>query len=91
MKCHKRKATCYSVSTQRANLPKHKKLVPVATPKLVQQVGVSSKAGELSVNTIGPKNFYLKALGHPQGEEKKNDGPSRVETNLPQIGLLNCP
>ena len=47
MKCHKRKVTCYSVSTQRANLPKHKTLVPAATPKLVQQVGVSSKAGEL--------------------------------------------
>lgn len=49
----------------------HKKLVPATAPKLVQQVGVSSKARELSVNTTRPKNFYLKALGQPQGGRKK--------------------
>lgn len=56
---------------RRANLPKHQKLVPTTTPKLVQQVGVSSKAEELCANTIRPKNFYLKALGQPQWERKQ--------------------
>lgn len=57
-------------------------------PKRVQQAGIRSKAGKLSA--LSDLNVYNGSRTTIRAE-KTNDSPFWVETNLAQIGILNCP